>query len=518
MPWKLLIVDDEETICQGLGYMPWEELDCVVGGIARDGAAAIEQIKSVQPDIVITDIKMPLVNGIGVARYVHENAPWIKVIILTGYADFEYAHSAIRYGVADYVLKPIAKDTLINSVKKITEAIDCDRNNRKLSREEFFRELASGSPGVKDLDLRAAKYGIALEGFHAAVFDAGESSPENSPKRLDYIMESLSEKRPADYVFTLEGRLFWLGRTEGEYPRQFLDICGELINIGRLLYALFVSAGISGSHRGLAELPAAVNEALGALGRNFCSGKSISFYEEADPVPAKGVHALCAEELLILEKKLNDRAFYEVPQSITALFLKLKTLAALELDVQTVCVQVYYICTSVLSKNGLFFPPDGKDGTALDARQTDGFFLQIRNSRSIKNLENAVSELLVQTVALLSNSNRAVSLPVKRSLKYIHDNYHRDLSLEVIAGKININPSHLSRIFKKQIGEPVTKYINRVRIEKAKELLAFSGMLAYEAALATGYNDPTYFSHVFKKITGLSPKEFKNSILVQTNS
>ncbi|MDR2476325.1 MAG: response regulator, partial [Treponema sp.] len=462
MPWKLLIVDDEETICQGLGYMHWEELDCVVGGTARDGAEAIEWIKRSQPDIVITDIKMPLVNGIGVARYIHENAPWIKVIILTGYADFEYAHSAISYGVADYVLKPISKDTLIKSVKKITEEIARDRNNRKLSQEQIFRELAAGSSEAKKLEDRAAKCGIALDSFHATVFDAEENAFGNPLKRLDYIMESLSEKCPDDYVFSLDGRLFWLSRTGGEYPRRIVDICGEIINIGRLLYALFVSAGVSGRHHGLAELPAAVNEALGALGRNFYSNRSISFHEkETDTTPAKNVPALCTEELFILEKNLNDRNFDEVSQSLAALFSKLKCCAALEGDAKTVCVQVYYICTSVLIKNGLVFLPDRENGTSnLDAPAYRRLFLQIRGSRGITSLENAVSELLAQTVDILSNQGRTVSLPVKRALRYIHDNYHRSLSLEAIAGEIHINPSHLSRIFKKELGKPLTEYIN----------------------------------------------------------
>jgi two-component system response regulator YesN len=509
MPYHLLIADDENTIRKGLaGYMPWDEIDCVVDGAARDGMEAIDFLKNGNPDIVITDIKMPRCDGIELAKYIHENRPWVKVIILTGYAEFEYARSAISCGVTDYLLKPISKDTLMESVKKMIEKINQERKDKQSRRrdmmhprEQLLRELAGASPNREKLLARAADYGIVLDVYHVVVFDAGEGTAG-----LDYALESLFEQCPDDYFFTMGGRLFWVSHSGSGSQGRLSDICAEIVNIGRLLYALFVSAGISGLHRGPEALSQAAAEAISSLGRNFYSGQSVSFYK-ADSASSQNIHDLCAGELFAIEKHLREQQFDAAHQSAAALFSKLKSLAASEFDAKTACIQIYYICTSILLKNGLTFSP----GQPSNGRANPDFFLKVRGSHVINSLESAVFEVLKNTSDILSNQGRVVSLLVKKALRYIHDNYQRDLSLELIAGQIHVNPSHLSRTFKKELGEPVTGYINRIRIEKAKELLTVSGMLAYEAAEAAGFNDPAYFSQVFKKITGVSPKDFKST-------
>jgi two-component system response regulator YesN len=508
MTYHLLIVDDENTIRKGLAdYMPWNEINCVVDGAARDGMEAIDFLKNGKLDIVITDIKMPRCDGIELAKYIHENCPRVKMIILTGYAEFEYAHSAISYGVTDYLLKPISKDTLMESVKKIIVQIDREREDilsrrRDIGylREQLLRELAGDSPNREKQLALAADYGIMLDDYYAAVFDAGEGAAG-----LDYALESLAGQYPNDYVFSLNDRLFWLSRA-GESPRPLLDTCTEIVNIGRQLYACFVSAGISGLHRGLEELPQAAAEALSALGQNFYSGQNVSLYKAAN-APSANIHELCTGELFAIEKNLKERQFDAARQSAASLFSKLKSLTASEFDAKTICIQVYYICISILLQNGLTLPQDQPS----NGRATADFFVTVHNTRVIHVLETAVFEVLKNTSEILSSQGRALNPLVKKALRYIHDNYQKALSLELIAEQIHVNPSHLSRTFKKELDEPVTEYINKIRIEKSKELLTVSGMLAYEAAEAVGFNDPAYFSQVFKKITGVSPKDFKNS-------
>ncbi|MDR0197732.1 MAG: response regulator [Oscillospiraceae bacterium] len=285
MPYRLLIADDEHIIRRGLSeYMPWDTIGCEVDSTAKDGFEAIEMIKGSPPDIVITDIKMPRQSGLDVARFVYENCPRIKMVILTGFAEFEYAREAIAYGVADYVLKPVSKDGLLSSVKKLLLKI-------------------------------------------------------NEEKERDGLNKNIM----SPYV-------------------------GKLYDI---------------------------------------------------------------------EKKLSEHDYEAGRQSVSSLF-------------------------------------------------------------------TALNELV--------HRQRKFSPLVEKTLGYIHENYNSNLSLETIASRIPANPSHLSRTFKKETGEAVVEYINRTRIEKAKELLTFTDMMAYEVAEAVGFNDSTYFSLVFKKITGVSPKDYKNSL------
>ena len=280
--YKLLIADDEGVILKGLSaYIPWDAVGCEVVGTAKDGQEAIDLIKECRPDIVITDIKMPRKSGIDVAKYIHENCPGVKVIILTGFAEFEYARSALLFGVSDYELKPVSKNKLLASVKKLTAEIDEQRNNAH-----------QGKSGM------------------------------------------------APYI-------------------------GKLYDI---------------------------------------------------------------------ENHLRERDYRAGRQSASSLLASLND---------------------------------------------------------------------------LMNSESHVSPHVGKALRYINENYNENISLETIAASAMVDPSHLSRTFKKETGEGVTDYINRVRIEKAKELLAFTDMLAYEVAEEVGFKDPAYFSLVFKKTTGSSPKEFR---------
>jgi len=281
--YKILIADDEGTILKGLsGFIPWDTVGCEVSGVAKDGQEAIELIKSNPPDIVITDIKMPRKSGIDVARFIHENYPKIKVIILTGFAEFEYARSALIYGVSDFELKPVSKSKLLESVRGLAAKLDEERGGAHL----------------------------------------GESAM-------------------------------------GQYIGKLYDI----------------------------------------------------------------------------EKHVQAHDYDAGRQSASSLF--------------------------------------------------EGLNMYI-------------------------NKEHHFSPPVERALHYIHENYNADLSLETVAAAVLVNPSHLSRTFKKETGDVVTDYINRIRIEKAKELLVFSDMLVYEVAEAVGFKDSAYFSLVFKKTTGASPKKYKS--------
>ena len=505
MQYHLVIADDENVIRKGLsGYIPWNEIDCIMDGTAGNGVEAAELIKKYNPDIVITDIKMPRMDGLELAKYIQENYPKTKVIILTGYAEFEYARSAINYGVVEYLLKPISKDILMESVRRIITGNTREKNIKQSQlqdaaylRMQILQELACNKQNTEKLLSRAEEYGISLENYHTVVFDIGQEREMN----LNYIMENLLKQYPEDYFFILNNCLFWLNRIEDKV--NLSETAAEIANIGQQLYGFNVYAGISRQHQGLDKLPEAVFEALYALHQNFYSEQSVCYYTLRNDRLEQDIHLICARELFTLEKHLNERKFETVRQNMGAIFSALKTLMAPEFDVKTVCMQIYNICTSVLLKNGL-------SGYPLHRNTDTDFYLCIRESRTINSLENAVLGLLTKTIEILSGEGKSVGIPVKKALKYIYDNYQKDLSLELIANECYINSSYLSRIFKKAMNEPISEYINKIRIEKAKELLTISALFSYEVAEAVGFNDPAYFSKVFKKMTGSSPKNFKS--------
>ena len=159
-------------------------------------------------------------------------------------------------------------------------------------------------------------------------------------------------------------------------------------------------------------------------------------------------------------------------------------------------VQIYYICSRILIKKNLI-PP------------SPAMIELLQSCTTLSQLEDNINHLFDQVTEMLANKGMVLSPLIEKAMIYIHLHLDEALSLETIADHVHVNPTHLSRTFKKECGESITEFINKVRIEKAQELLSFSNTLAYEVAEKVGFNDPSYFSSIFKKYTGLSPKEFK---------
>jgi two-component system response regulator YesN len=492
---KLLIADDEHTIRKGLsGYMPWHEIGCEVTDTAGDGAEAVKLIDKNLPDIVITDIRMPNASGIDIARYVYERHPGMKVIILTGYADFEYARQAMRYGVADYILKPVSKDTLMGSVKKCVRQLKRAEDNAGLLHSQFFEELARSENKEKHI-ASAAELGVSLDAFCAAAFQSKTTA--DGTAGLDFITNSIHERWPEDYTYYRKGFMCWIHKERDEPGESaaFKDACTEMTLIGRNLYALELSAGLSRGHSGLNSVAAAEAEAEEALRQGYYTGRVVSAFD-AEATPKSQPDADRAEELLALEQSLGNHEFDKTRRAVQKIFAQMKKAVNPVPDIKAAGIQIYYIFRSYLIKNGI----------SLDNANIIPALNRAENAEQIQKELLGLYERLVREAAVrFSRYNPTV----EKAIRFIRANYKDNLSLEVIAEHIPVNPSHLSRTFKREYGEPLTEYINKVRIEKAGELLSTTNMLAYEVAEAVGFNDPTYFSMVFKKHTGVSPKEYK---------
>lgn len=509
MIFHLMIVDDEPTIRKGLSsFIKWEALDCVVDSTASDGAEAIGLIRKKQPDIVITDIRMPQADGIEVAKFISEEYPHIKVILLTGYADFQYAQSAIRYGVSDFLLKPTSKDKLTESVKKAQAVIAEFRNRAVISREDFYylqeqclSEVTAVSKPDFSLLERCGKYEIELGRFYAVVFQINSADGQVREQDCSSLKNVLTHQAPNCYVYSYDGRLIvWLyGAKDGKLS-LLMNSCEELMNSMQSLYDIHLSAGISSAHLSLEQLPAAVMEAIGALNMNFYNDSLISAYECCSKQGNERVYfdaeSEYTMELYHFENMMKEWAFDDGRQWIQVFFSKLRVNLARAFEVKNVCIQIYYICSRILIKKNLV-PPHP---TVME---------QILACTTLSQLEDTVTQLFNQTSEMLTSKGKTLNSLNEKAILYIHSHLEESLSLETIADHVHVNPSHLSRTFKKECGENITEYINKVRIEKAQELLSFSNTLAYEVAEKVGFNDPAYFSSIFKKYTGLSPKEFK---------
>lgn len=511
MIFHLMIVDDEAPVRKGISqFINWEAINCTIEDTASDGLEAIEKLLKLPVDIVITDIRMPEADGLYLAKYIYEHNPDIKVIILTGYADFSYAQSAIQFNVSDFLLKPISKEQVITAVqnaqKKIVSARQqkhMEQSNMAFLKDQLLQELTD-HPGDEGLALRLTEYGVRLTGYYVLAFQLMD--PEGEIASLKELVSA----RPFEgcYRYTNVILSIYHRPEQNEAPEGFMKLCREIQEMGRSMYGMGISVGISGFHSSPGEYAKAVSEAIHALAQNFYSADTIAKHEDyvsSRPGEMENSRRGPEEEVLTamealalndLETAIISRDFEAATSVVKSIFIRMKSRFAKSADVKNMCVMIYYAGFRALVKKGLVVP----EGELLK---------RIEGSGDIFVLEEIIMEFLEYVKVSLMGSE-GLSRIVRQAMAYIDSHLASPLSLDDIAGEIPINPSYLSRVFKKETGQALTEYINLARIQRAKELLLDGTSLNYEVAEQAGFHDPAYFSAIFKKYTGMSPKEFKN--------
>lgn len=507
MIFHLMIVDDEAPIRKGISrFINWEAINCTIDCTASDGLEAIEKLKQLPIDIVITDIRMPEADGLYLAKYISEHYPGVKVIILTGYADFTYAQTAIQYNVSDFLLKPISKEQVITAVQNAQKKIISARQQRNMEqsdlaflKDQLLQELTD-HPDDEKLLSRLKEYGVSLDGCRVAAFQLLPPGGEIP------VLKELAAAQPWEGCCRYNNLVLGIYRAKtGEadspekpsVPAALLAQCKDIQETARSMYGMEVSIGISGLHSSDTEYASAVSEAINVLTQNFYSPSSIACYNGS--LPSWSGNALTAEEALSLnelETAIIGRDFSAATSVVNSMFIRMKSRFAKSADVKNICTMIYYIGIRALVKKG-------------KTDISDTVIQKIERSTDIFELEAIVTEFLEYLEHMLVKED-GFSKIVKQAMAYIDGNLTSSLSLDQIAGAIPINPSYLSRTFKKETGQALTEYINLARIERAKELLSDADSLSYEVAEQAGFHDPAYFSAIFKKYTGMSPKEYKN--------
>lgn len=497
MIFHLLIVDDEAPIRKGISqFVNWTDYDCTITATAGDGKEAIEILHKDEIHIVITDIRMPDLDGLELASYIQHHFPEIKVIILTGFADFHYAQTAIKYGVSDFIVKPISKDNLITSVKKAQEGILVSTQKESelnFLKEQLLQELTISSDNETHLN-KLAQYGISLHDYCVAAFQMNSDGND-----LSSLKEVIMRQDITGYCYRYNQLILLVCLPDGpeDFINRLLPCFQDISDIISSLYNLGVFIGISTVYHHGKEYTRAASEAIQALALNFYSQSNISLFASIDNPSHISISAEETLKLYELETNMLNRDFDGASKIIYSIFRNLETVLVNPSDVKNLCIQIYYIGFRILLK---------KDIKITD----DTIIQQITSAKHIGILEEIMTGLIDYVKQSILSSQNTFSSIVHQAIQYIDQHLKTPLHLKKIADELHINASYLSRIFKKETGQSVSEYINLSRVEIAKTLLSDSHNLTYEIAELVGYNDPTYFSSTFKKYTGLSPKDYKN--------
>lgn len=509
---KVMIVDDEIGIRENIrSCIDWEKEGFHYCGDAPDGELALPLIHEWAPDILITDIKMPFMNGLELTSIVRTQQPDIKIIIMSGHDEFSYAQEAIRLGVTEYCLKPISAAELIQMLHKVSKQMDEEHQrmtNRTITKEKLLADLCGGLIGTTDAIESAKQLSLPLSAryYTIVIIDVrltdDSRDPESLMKKLLPILEETrdphvellpyirsrtelvlllkyhSDDSISVYLEQLRGRV----RMELEHTFK----CNIILGIGSQQERL------QGIH--VSYLEAEEDKYINRLTlQNRASLHEINLDEQTTLFLDRNSFL---EFLKIGSPNLRDHFVQEFAAPLQSFDWKSSSYGFYLLNDLTL--------ESFRLANQLFRMSDHSDENITSLQQT---IRKITCWEDCTQYLCSLLNLLWQRRAACSGKYSDVIDQVKA---YVSREYNNEqVSLKMISAHVRISPSHLSKIFSQETGQTITEYLTQIRIGKAKELLKTTNNKTFEIAYKVGYNDSHYFSNIFKKTTGFTPREYR---------
>lgn len=529
--YKVLLVDDEILVREAIGAkIEWGQLGFELVGDCENGKEAIEFLKETPADVVLTDICMPYIDGMGLSKYIHENLPQTTTIIFSGYSDFEYAKQAIQYKVAEYILKPVTAKELSEVLNRIREKLDGERQqeqkmdeltkvyqsytkNEALIISRALSRLVRGTQDVKTSLRELEEFGITIKGgsYRVAAVDIDVYSDlyeidddlKKESALMSFVVENISNEIVNDHNAGLayrdsDNRVCILFRTNKpkEHAGQVNAICREIQSTIYDAMKLSVSMGIGSYVASLEELYKSYDSATAILKFRYTKGTGVIFdCEEALPSGNPMELEQDFKDIAAAVKGKEGTVLYEILDHVedwmrSGYVSRNKAVAYLHQVLRI-------ICQTVQETDEKFLLKDSDISGITDARNLDKAMTLIR--------EYAARGMEAVNAAGQTSAERLAA----QAMDYIRENYrNQDLGLNDICDYLNISTSRFSSLFKEATGRTFTEVLTGVRMERAKQLLRQTCLKNYEIAEKVGFSDPHYFSIAFKKMTGKTPKEY----------
>lgn len=530
--YKLMIIEDEELIRKAIiNEIDWKSIDCNVVGDTGNGTVAVDLINGLRPDIIISDIRIDGIDGLQVCRYVYDNFPETRIILITAYGELDYAQAAIKLEISDFILKPIDPDELIAAVQKAIRNINKKRqrnedfiklqqiveNSIPLLREKFLLELSNNLiPDKEEFKQKVEFLGLDMEKF--IVFTLEIDNYEvflNKYSEKDRQSFKLAIKQISEKIISLENEGYYFQR-EPNFGVIIINIIQgtDVTDMAEMIqksvsdrFNISLSIGISLFSRDLKRLGQSIEEAAEALRHKFyCGNGSIICYSDIRNTGEQHYTNLTVYYNAIINAlKIGDSDNAITQMDMLEEIIK-KEVANDESYVKNVAIELVILIQNSLKNDNI---------KVENFIHSMNLYSGISKCETILEIFNMIRDSIVQISRFINlninSNNRAV---VDRIIRYIESNYSQDLSLNDIGQVVYMNPKYVCQLIRKETGETFTDILARVRIEKAKEMMKDIRYKIYEIAGLVGINDSRYFSQIFKKITGLSPSEYRSKFQI----
>lgn len=523
--FKVLIVEDEMFVRLGIkASIDWEKLGMEVVADAEDGQAAWTAYQEHKPHLILTDIKMPVMDGITLIEKIRERDSRVKIVILSCLEEFELVRKALVLGVSDYILKltmsQAEMESVLNKVRNeladevSPKADGAGGGSSEISKETlFFNYLLYGTYTDKQFEQQISRSKIELAPVNLVSCMMEIDNYNEVQKKFDdeqgrlirftflnIINELLNIYARGISLYESDNRyVIFFSFFDVEQRSKIMDMLDEILeHIKRVMKSYLncsVSFGVSSVQNGYPSLRKLYGESINAINCKYFFGLGETIIiGRANPESIKVKVTDKLADMLESIRVIGEESCSELKMEFDAY---MENFSASRAHMKKLFIRLghWLLMTNRLNSESM-------SDLVMDYTQ---------QVELCETLDQSISTFIkyLNSVYEIKTAMKSYSKEVIKVIKYVQENYDNEFSLGEIAGMVELSPNYLCSLFKKEMGIGLSEYLMRYRIEKAKYLLKNTNMKAYEVAIKVGYGDESYFSRSFKKITGMRPNDFK---------
>ena len=532
---KIFLAEDEKIVREGIkNGIPWEKYGFEFSGEAADGELAYPLILKSKPDILLTDIRMPFMDGLELAEMVKKELPELHIMFFSGYDDFEYAKRAIKIGAADYLLKPVSSSQLLEALERMSETIMQERSEKgyklafckqqeerkRIERDRLFDAIVSGKMSLSELLKKGHEHNLSLSApmynlilFQTRVSDNQEQYSDEGVLFDEKLKEELEGRIDlVGFNRLTEGYAFLvMGNDPADLEEKIQVFSRRLVGLVGAFQGMEYFGGTGMPVHRLSEIKACFKAASRAYACRYMleynqfltAEEAVRLHDDSGRISVAGMDMSRLSRDIVPNFLKNGSApevKYFVEEYVDACGNNFKSL----IFRQYILMDVYLAVVGFVTQLG--FEPEQVVKELGDAQTLQ---------TSAGSEESAVSytrSILSKAIALRNTcSQKKYRLVLGRARDYMGAHYQdEDISLNRVASTVNISPNHFSTIFSQEMGITFVEYLTKLRMDAARELLLKTDLRTSEVGYQVGYKDPHYFSYLFKKTHGITPKAFRS--------
>ncbi len=538
--YKVIIIDDEPIIRKGIkNLINWKQLDCEVCAEASDGAEGIELIKKILPEIILTDIRMPGLDGLDMLKQVKDIVPNSKIIIVSGYREFEYVHEAIKCGAFDFLLKPTRLEELTSVLARAVEVLNEQKlrhsevdkfkllfeQNIPLLKEKLLCDIVFEiNSNENEITEKMKLFDIHINNFIFIVIenDLDESSVNTQYDKhlyqfgiINSFEEIMAEKYEVHVISLNSNKVGFIIQNNAYSGINMAKILEKTAYLQEMIFNAFgisISIAVSTEGSSVFQLPDKLKECQYSLEyKSYLGNSSIIQYSDLNSFFKYEDYSLLEryKKQLLEGVKAGNEDIVKASSDSISNYISANTISIdyLKNFYYSALSSINNIRISVLAANSDKKHEEGKDIASL--------IKLIEKSDNTEELNSLLQQVALKIAKKVNSfNNKSIRVTLKKAIDYINEHYAEPVTLNEVAEHTFVTTFYISRMFKKELGISFIDYLNEIRIEKAKVLLKDVRYKSYEVASIVGIPDPHYFSRLFKKHSGISPSEYRETLQI----